>query len=129
MVSGWREQFAAWCGRVIVLGGFWSLVSLILRPLRWPRRIDDLFSLINLPVGPSLFSIALLFVVGGAVRRRIRFAWWLLLAFQTVAAIYLVGVLSAVLVNSGDARESVRWMRPSWSSTPASRFRWWRCCG
>ena len=105
MVSGWREQFAAWCGRVIVLGGFWSLVSLILRPLRWPRRIDDLFSLINLPVGPSLFSIALLFVVGGAVRRRIRFAWWLLLAFQTVAALYLVGVLSAYLVSYQDARD------------------------
>jgi lysyl-tRNA synthetase, class II len=104
VVSGWREQFAAWCGRVIVLGGFWSLVSLILRPLRWPRRVDDLFSLVNLPVGPSLFSIALLFVVGGAVRRRIRFAWWLLLGFQTVAALYLVSVLAAVLVNSGDAR-------------------------
>jgi lysyl-tRNA synthetase, class II len=105
ITSGWREQFAAWCGRVIVLGGFWSLVSLILRPLRWPRRIDDLFSLINLPVGPSLFSIALLFVVGGAVRRRIRFAWWLLLAFQTIAALYLVGVLSAYLVNLQDARD------------------------
>ncbi len=105
MVSGWREQFAAWCGRVIVLGGFWSLVSLVLRPLRWPRRIDDLFSLVNLPVGPSLFSIALLFVVGGAVRRRIRFAWWLLLAFQTVAALYLIGVLGALLVNYQDAQD------------------------
>ncbi|HEU5269903.1 MAG TPA: bifunctional lysylphosphatidylglycerol synthetase/lysine--tRNA ligase LysX, partial [Jatrophihabitans sp.] len=104
-VTGWREEFAAWCGRIIVLGGFWSLVSLILRPLRWPRQIDDLFSLVNLPVGPSLFSIALLFVVGGAVRRRIRFAWWLLLGFQTVAALYLIGVLGAYLVNFQDARD------------------------
>jgi lysyl-tRNA synthetase class 2 len=105
MVSGWQDQFAAWCGRVIMLGGFWSLVSLILRPLRWPRQVDDLFSLVNLPVGPSLFSIALLFVIGGAVRRRIRFVWWLLLAFQTIAALYLLGVLSAYLVNYQDARD------------------------
>jgi len=105
VVSGWQDTFAAWCGRIIVLGGFWSLVSLVLRPLRWPRRVDDLFSLVNLPVGPSLFSIALLFVIGGAVRRRVRFVWWLLLGFQTVAACYLVGVLSAVLVNYQDARD------------------------
>ena len=105
MVSGWQDTFAAWCGRIIVLGGFWSLVSLILRPLRWPRRIDDLFSLVNLPVGPSLFSIALLFIIGGAVRRRIRFVWWLLLGFQTVAMFYLAGVLGAVLVNYQDARD------------------------
>ena len=87
--TGWRDEFAALCGRVIVLGGFWSLVSLLLRPVRWVRRVDDLFGLVNLPVGPSLFSIVLLFVIGGAVRRRIRFAWWLLLAFQTLAALYL----------------------------------------
>src|SRR3954452_15781135 len=105
ITAGWREQFAAWCGRVIVLGGFWSLVSLILRPLRWPRQVDDVFGLVNLPVGPSLFSIALLFVIGGAVRRRIRFAWWLLLGFQTIAALYLLGVLGAVLVNMQDVRD------------------------
>jgi len=105
MIGGWRDSFAAWCGRIIVLGGFWSLVSLILRPLHWPHRVDDLFSLVNLPVGPSLFSIVLLFVVGGAVRRRIRIAWWLLLGFQTVAGVYLLGILGAVLVNYQDARD------------------------
>ncbi|MEO6700373.1 MAG: bifunctional lysylphosphatidylglycerol synthetase/lysine--tRNA ligase LysX [Jatrophihabitantaceae bacterium] len=104
-LTGWRHDFAALCGRVIVLGGFWSLLSLLLRPVRWARRIDDLFGLVNLPVGPSLFSIVLLFVIGGAVRRRIRFAWWLLLAFQTLAAIYLLVVVSAVLINHNDARD------------------------
>lgn len=104
-MTGWRDDFAALCGRVIVLGGFWSLLSLVLRPFRWARRIDDLFGLVNLPVGPSLFSIVLLFVIGGAVRRRIRFAWWLLLAFQTLAGLYLLGVLATVLVNHNDARD------------------------
>jgi lysyl-tRNA synthetase class 2 len=104
-ITGWRDTFASLCGRVIVLAGFWSLVSLILRPLRWPHRVDDLFSLVNLPVGPSLFSIVLLFVIGGAVRRRIRFVWWLLLAFQTLAGVYLVGVLVAILLNYRDTRD------------------------
>ncbi|MDQ2838812.1 MAG: bifunctional lysylphosphatidylglycerol synthetase/lysine--tRNA ligase LysX [Actinomycetota bacterium] len=104
-LTGWRDEFASLCGRVIVLGGFWSLLSLILRPVHWARRIDDLFGLVNLPVGPSLFSIVLLFVIGGAVRRRIRFAWWLLLAFQTLAGIYLIVVVAAVLINRNDARD------------------------
>jgi lysyl-tRNA synthetase class 2 len=105
MVTGWRDDFASLCGRVIVLGGFWSLVSLILRPVRWARRIDDLFGLVNLPVGPSLFSIVLLFVIGGAVRRRIRFAWWLLLSFQTLAAAYLLSVLAGTMLNYKDTRD------------------------
>ena len=104
-VTGWREKFASLCGRVIVLAGFWSLISLVLRPMHWVHRIDDIFSLVNLPVGPSLFSIVLLFVIGGAVRRRVRFVWWLLLAFQTLAAIYLVIYLCAVLFNVRDARD------------------------
>ena len=84
VVTGWRDEFVALAGRVIVLGGFWSLVSLILRPLRWARWIDDLFGLVNLPAGPSLFSTVLLFVIGGAVRRRMKITLWLLLAFQIV---------------------------------------------
>jgi lysyl-tRNA synthetase class 2 len=103
--TSWRDEFAALCGRVIILGGFWSLISLALRPVRWARRVDDLFGLVNLPVGPSVFSVVLLFVIGGAVRRRIRFAWWLLLAFQTLAGLYLLEVVVAVLVNHNHARE------------------------
>ncbi|MGI8664764.1 MAG: bifunctional lysylphosphatidylglycerol synthetase/lysine--tRNA ligase LysX [Jatrophihabitans sp.] len=105
VLTGWRDGFAALCGRVIVLGGFWSLVSLVLRPFGWARRLDDVFGLVNLPVGPSLFSIVLLFVVGGAVRRRIRFAWWLLLAFQTLAGLDLMAILIEVLFNLDDARD------------------------
>ncbi len=104
-VTGWREKFASLCGRIIVLAGFWSLLSLVLRPMHWVHRVDDIFGLVNLPVGPSLFSIVLLFVIGGAVRRRVRFVWWLLLAFQTLAAIYLVIYLCAVLFNVRDARD------------------------
>ncbi|HEX2902963.1 MAG TPA: bifunctional lysylphosphatidylglycerol synthetase/lysine--tRNA ligase LysX [Jatrophihabitans sp.] len=105
VVDGWRDRFAALCGRVIILGAFWSVVSLLLRPVHAVHRVDELFGLINLPVGPSLFSVVLLFIIGGAVRRRVRLIWWLLLAFQTLAGLYLVAVMFAVLFNVRDARD------------------------
>ena len=105
MVTGWRDEFVALAGRVIVLGGFWSLVSLILRPLRWARWIDDLFGLVNLPAGPSLFSTVLLFVIGGAVRRRMKITLWLLLAFQGVAALQLLGAALQLALNRNEARQ------------------------
>ena len=104
VVTGWREQFVSLAGRVIVLGGFWSLVSLILRPVRWTRWIDDLFGLVNVPAGPSLFSIVLLFVVGGAVRRRMKVSLWLLLAFQAVAALNLFGALLQLVLDGDEVR-------------------------
>ncbi|MEO7261187.1 MAG: bifunctional lysylphosphatidylglycerol synthetase/lysine--tRNA ligase LysX, partial [Jatrophihabitantaceae bacterium] len=103
-VTGWRDEFVDLAGRVIVLGGFWSLVSLILRPLRWIRWIDDLFGLVNLPAGPSLFSTVLLFVVGGAVRRRMRVSLWLLLAFQALAALNLLGAVLQLAFDQDEAR-------------------------
>lgn len=105
VVTGWREEFVSLAGRIIVLAGFWSLVSLILRPLRWVRWIDDLFGLINLPAGPSLFSTVLLFVVGGAVRRRMRVSLWLLLGFQAVAAVELLGAALQLAFDRNEARQ------------------------
>jgi lysyl-tRNA synthetase class 2 len=105
VVTGWRDEFVALAGRVLVLGGFWSLVSLILRPVRWIRWIDDLFGLVNLPAGPSLFSTVLLFVVGGAVRRRMKVSLWLLLAFQAVAVLNLLGAVFQLVIDLDDARE------------------------
>ena len=105
VVTGWREEFVDLAGRVIVLGGFWSLMSLLLRPVRWLRWIDDLFGLVNVPAGPSLFSTVLLFVVGGAVRRRMRVTLWLLLAFQAVAALNLVGAALQLAFDRDEARQ------------------------
>jgi lysyl-tRNA synthetase, class II len=104
VVAGWRERFASLVGRVILVAAFWSLISILLRPVRWVHRIDDLFGLVNLPVGPSLFSVVLLFIIGGAVRRRMRVALWLLLAFQLLAAGYLVAVLIQIGMNAEDRK-------------------------
>ncbi|HST48059.1 bifunctional lysylphosphatidylglycerol synthetase/lysine--tRNA ligase LysX [Jatrophihabitans sp.] len=106
MLTGWRDEFVALAGRVIVLGGFWSLVSLLLRPVRWIRWVDDLFGLVNLPAGPSLFSTVLLFVVGGAVRRRMRVSLWLLLGFQAVAALNLLGAALQLALDSDEVHRT-----------------------
>jgi len=106
VLTGWRDEFVALTGRVIVLGGFWSLVSLVLRPVRWIRWIDDLFGLVNLPAGPSLFSTVLLFVVGGAVRRRMKISLWLLLAFQALAALNLVGAALQLALDSDEVHRT-----------------------
>ncbi len=104
VVTGWRDEFVALAGRIIVLGGFWSLVSLVLRPVHWIRRVDDLFGLVNLPVGPSLFSTVLLFVVGGAVRRRMKISFWLLLAFQALGALDLISTLLQLAFDKKESR-------------------------
>ncbi|MGX7677372.1 bifunctional lysylphosphatidylglycerol synthetase/lysine--tRNA ligase LysX [Jatrophihabitans sp. DSM 45814] len=103
--NSWQEKFASLVGRVIIIAGLWSVVSLILRPIHWVHRIDDIFGLVNLPAGPSLFSIVLLFIVGGAVRRRMRVALWLLLAFQVLAAGYLIAVLVEIAMNAEDTKD------------------------
>jgi lysyl-tRNA synthetase class 2 len=89
VLGGWRERFAELAGRLILLAAWWSVIRLLTHHVSELDRVDDVFALVNLPAGPSVFSAALLFIVGGAVRRRMRMSWWLLLGFQIVAAAYL----------------------------------------
>ncbi|WP_083418852.1 bifunctional lysylphosphatidylglycerol synthetase/lysine--tRNA ligase LysX [Pseudofrankia sp. BMG5.36] len=105
LLDGWRDAVASVAGRILLAAACWSLVSLALRRAHWARRVDDLFGLVNLPVSPSLFSTALLFIVAGAARRRMRAALWLLLAFQAVAAGYLIAVLVAIMTDARDVRD------------------------
>lgn len=88
VIGGWPARFVEIYGRVVLIAAWWSLFRLIAHRMHVLVRVDDIFAMVNLPAGPSLFSAALLFVLGGGVRRRMRAAWWLLLAFQAVAAGY-----------------------------------------
>ena len=76
----WREPAARVIGTVVSLGAFWSVLSVVFRG-EWRAYGEDLFGLVNLPVGPSLFSVALLVLLANAIRRRLRFALWLLVVF------------------------------------------------
>jgi len=90
----WREPAARIIGTVVSLGAFWSVLSVVFRGA-WRQVGEDLFGLMNLPVGPSLFSVALLVLLANALRRRLRFALWLLVVFQVLAILdgaALIGV-------------------------------------
>jgi lysyl-tRNA synthetase class 2 len=100
--TGWQSTFVSLLGRLLLLAALWSGVSIVLRPLHWPERVDDVFGLINLPAGPSLFSVVLLFIVGGAVRRRMHVSVWLLLAFQALGAAYIGIVLIRIARSAAD---------------------------
>ena len=89
--SGWRGCI----GAVVTLGAIWSLVSVFARP-SWRHWGEETFGAVNLPVGANLFSVALLVLLAGAVRRRLRVALWILVLFQVLALVdgaALVGVV------------------------------------
>jgi lysyl-tRNA synthetase, class II len=96
--SAWHEQLAIWTARLVTLAAVWSLVSLPFRGLSWTEWVDEAFGLVNLPTDPSLFTIVLLFVLGNALSRRIRFAMWVVFAFQ-VLAVVIAAVVAAVLIT------------------------------
>ncbi len=104
-VTGWRAAVAEIAARVVLAGGLWSLVSLVLRRIRGLHWVDDAFSLVNLPVSASLFSVVLLFVLGGALRRRIRLAFWVLLVFQVVALVLVLVVIGVVAFTSATLQD------------------------
>ncbi len=104
VLSGWKETAAVWVSRVVLLGAIWSLLGLVLRPVQGARRVDDLFGLVNLPASPSLFSAVLLLVLAGAVRRRMWAAWFALVVFQALAAVYVAAVLARILERGEDTR-------------------------
>ncbi|WP_432992097.1 bifunctional lysylphosphatidylglycerol synthetase/lysine--tRNA ligase LysX [Dactylosporangium sp. CA-233914] len=89
----WPDQVAAWAGRVVTVAGLWVVVSLPLRHSAWVWRVDDAFSLLNLPVAPNVFIAAALLLLGSALRRRLRVALILLVAYQA-----LVTLLDAVAI-------------------------------
>ena len=94
--GGWQEGAARVVAAVVTLGAAWSLVSVVVRG-GFRRAGEDLFGWVNLPVGPSLFSIALLVLLGGTLRRRLRLALWVLVLFQALAlldAAVSVGIAS-----------------------------------
>lgn len=91
-----RERFATLTAQVTRVAAVWSIVALLLRRVHHLHRVDDLFGVLNLPVAPSLFTVVLLFVLAGALRRRLRVALLVLVVFQLLGILY--GVLSLLLV-------------------------------
>ena len=97
--GGWHEPLALWTGRVVTYAAIWSLISIPLRAFRWPDWVDEAFGLVNIPPDPSLFTVVLLFVLGSALSRRIRFAMWVVFAFQVIAALIAVAIVAVLLFS------------------------------
>ncbi|MGZ4605401.1 MAG: bifunctional lysylphosphatidylglycerol synthetase/lysine--tRNA ligase LysX [Blastococcus sp.] len=98
----WQEWMARLIGAVVTLGAIWSLVSVFARP-SWRHWGEETFGAVNLPVGANLFSVALLVLLAGAVRRRLRVALWVLVLFQVLALVdgaALVGVVFSTSTGS-----------------------------
>jgi lysyl-tRNA synthetase, class II len=93
-----RDELAAWAGRIVTLAGVWSLLSIPLRPFRWPHWVDDGFGLLNVPAGSSVFLVISLLLLGSALRRRLRPALLLALVYELIASV-LSAVVFAVVVT------------------------------
>ncbi|RNI22970.1 bifunctional lysylphosphatidylglycerol synthetase/lysine--tRNA ligase LysX [Flexivirga caeni] len=91
----WREQVARWVGRFFMLAAIWSLLSVPLHNRIVVDIVDDALGLLNVPAEPSLFTVCLLFVLAGAVRRRLRFA------HTVVMVLMLLSVAGSVLLMTG----------------------------
>lgn len=91
----WREQVARWIGRLFLFAAAWSLLSVPLHNSIVVDILDDALGLVNIPAEPSLFTVCLLFVLAGAVRRRLRFA------HAVVTLLMALSVASSLLVLLG----------------------------
>ena len=72
----WPDRFAA---VMYAFAAFTVVVSCVADWRAYFARPEDVVSALTIPVVPSLTYAALLAVLGAALRRRIRAAWWLAL--------------------------------------------------
>lgn len=100
--TGDRSRLSAILAGIALLAATWSLVSIALRhrQWRWPGGVDVAFGVLNVPAEPSLFTAAVMLLIAGALRRRLRAALLLALLFEAI-----VGVLQLYLL----AEESSGW--------------------
>ena len=94
-----QEWMARLIGAVVTLGAIWSLVSVFARP-SWREWGEETFGAVNLPASANLFSVALLVLLAGAVRRRLRVALWVLVLFQVLALVDGAALVGVVFTTS-----------------------------
>ena len=91
----WREHVVRWVGRTFMFAAVVSLLSVALHGNIVVSIIEDALGLVNIPAEPSLFIVCLLFVLAGAVRRRLRFG------HTIVVALMFLSVLSSLVLLLG----------------------------
>jgi lysyl-tRNA synthetase class 2 len=80
----WQESVARGIQAVVTLAAAWSVLAVVLRG-SWRSAGEEVLGFVNLPASPNLFSVALLILLAGCLRRRLRVALWVLVLFQLLA--------------------------------------------
>ena len=106
--GGWRDKFATLTGRLVIMAGLWSILSLLFRRVPAVRWGSEAFGLVNLPVAPSLFSVTMLLILGGALQRRKRVALWVLFGCQTLAVATALVVSTVVATTDREFPDATR---------------------
>jgi lysyl-tRNA synthetase class 2 len=94
--EGWRARLSALLAGIALLAAAWSLVSIALRhrQWRWPGGVDIAFGVLNVPAEPSLFTAAVMLLLAGALRRRLRAALLLALLFEALIGVFQLYLLA-----------------------------------
>ncbi|WP_265448121.1 bifunctional lysylphosphatidylglycerol synthetase/lysine--tRNA ligase LysX [Flexivirga meconopsidis] len=95
----WRERVARWIGRIYLFAAIWSLVSVLLRHNIVVEIVSDLLGMVNVPSEPSLFIVCLLFVLAGAVRRRLRAGFNLVVILMAISVLGSLAVLLSAIFH------------------------------
>ncbi|WP_035860728.1 bifunctional lysylphosphatidylglycerol synthetase/lysine--tRNA ligase LysX [Cryptosporangium arvum] len=97
-----NERVTSWSGRVVTVAGVWLVVSFPLRHRTWVQWIDAAFELLNVPTARNLFVIVALLLLGSALRRRLRSALIVVIAYQLAAGLLQLPVVAIAAANWSD---------------------------
>ena len=96
---GWLPKLL---GLLVALGGVWSLVSIPLPRSDFADWVDDLFAVVGVPAGPSLFLALCLLITAAALKRGLRAAWVVALAVLTLQFVACAIVAVSICTDSLD---------------------------
>ena len=96
---GWLPKLL---GLLVALGGVWSLVSIPLPRSDFADWVDDLFAVVGVPAGPSLFLALCLLITAAALKRGLRAAWVVALAVLALQFVACAIVAVSICTDSLD---------------------------
>src|SRR5689334_4728551 len=98
VVPAWKWKAAGTIATIVQLAAVLSLLRLILPEDSWFTDVaDGIGYFFGLPIDGNLFIALVFFLLGAALRRHKRAAFWALLLFQ-LSGLLLVGFIMVILV-------------------------------
>jgi lysyl-tRNA synthetase class 2 len=80
---------AVWVGRAVTLAALWALISTPFRDGRAVLLANDVIGTLGIPVSSSVVNAAILGLIGGALRRRLRIGWITAVIFEATNVVAL----------------------------------------